>query len=141
MATVWEAPRVEWGELKLARLTYPDLPGDAQGTWLGLERVKYRPPLLQGYFTFRLVSNKFGPSLRGHIELGRSHVLASMTIDATEGGRRADKIISLFLVDLRKAELRQSLGRKRINSHGEEYIQFDPMVPGVDLFAERLRIA
>ena len=140
MATAWEAPRIEWDELKVARMTYPELPSDAQGTWLGLERVKYKPPLLQGYFTFRVVTNKFGPSLLGHIELGRSHVLASMTIDATVGGKREPKIIQLFLVDLRKAVMRLDLARRKCNTHGEEYYQFDSMTPGVDLFAERLRI-
>ncbi len=140
MATAYEAPRVEWDELKIARMTYPQLPTEAQGTWLGLERVRYKPSMMQGYFTFRVLSNKFGPSLEGHIELGRSHVLASMVIDSTVRGKREDKIIQLFLVDLRKAAMRIDLAKKKTNSHGEDYLEFDSMTHGVNLFAERLRI-
>ena len=140
MATQSPIQQAEWDELKLARMTYPTLTIDDQGSWLGLERVRYRPPMMQGYFTFRLVSNKFGPSLQDHVERGRSHVLSSMTMNAREGGKDVEKIISLFLVDLRKAILRFDMGRKKLNTYGEEYVQFDPLTPGVHLFAERLRL-
>lgn len=135
-----DIPQAIWPELQIAKLTYPTLPNEAQGTWLGVERVKYKPPLMQGYFTFRLVTNRFGPSLYEHIEKGRSHVLASMTIPAKIAGKQEEKIIQLFLVDLRKAAMRIDLAKHKINSYGEEYIQFDSMAPGVALFAERLRI-
>jgi hypothetical protein len=143
MATAYEydVPVPEWEELKIARLTYPQLTLSDQGTWLGLESVNYQSGLLQGYFTFRLVSNKFGPSLDEHIAKGHSHVLASMKVGETiRGGRTMEKILMLFLVDVRKASMRRELATLKRNKQNEEYLLFDCMTRGVDLFAERLRI-
>lgn len=141
MATAYEAPVPLWPELIVAQRTYPQLSLLDQGTWLGLERVNYQSGLLQGYFTFRVKSNKFGPSLDEHIARGRSHVLASMIVgDTIRGGKTEEKILMLFLVDLRKARMRQNLATLKKNRQGEEYLLFDAMTDGVDRFAERLRI-
>lgn len=140
MVTAFEMPQAEWQELKVARMTYPVLTVEDQGSWLGVERVKVKHRMLQGYFTFRLITNRHGPSLDEHIERGRSHVLASMVMDVTiTPGVREEQIIQLFMVDLRRARMRLNLAKKKCNSKGEEYWEFDPLTPGVDLFAERLR--
>ena len=59
----FEAPKVAWDELVAAQLTYPGLTLD--------DHVHHGEGLLHGYFTFRLVTNKFGPSLDEHIARGR----------------------------------------------------------------------
>ena len=134
-----DIPNAMWPALMIARLTYPELPDEAQGTWLGLEPVSYYPGFLHGYFTFRVESNKFGPNLADHIAKGKSHILTPMVLREGQDGK--DKIVSLFLVDIRKAFMRQSLAALRRNRHGEEYLLFDSLTPGVDRFAERLRVS
>jgi hypothetical protein len=63
-----------------------------------------------------------------------------MVMDVTiTPGVREEQIIQLFMVDLRRARMRLNLARKKLNSKAEEYYEFDPLTPGVDLFAERLR--
>jgi hypothetical protein len=134
-----DIPDAVWPELAIARLTYPQLPDSAQGTWLGLEPVSYYPGFLHGYFTFRAESNKFGPNLQDYIEKGRSHILCPMVLREGQNGK--DKVVSLFLVDIRKAVMRLDLATLRTNRHREEYYLFDSLTPGVDRFAERLRVS
>lgn len=137
MAIAFELPQPEWPELKLARRTYPMLTVQDQETWLGLERVSYYPGFMHGYFTFRVVSNKFGPNIEGHLARGKTHVLAPMVARKAHGGE--DMIVTMFLVDLRKALLRKDLAELRRNRQLEEYLLFESVTPGVDLIAEKLK--
>lgn len=135
----FEAPKMAWDELIAAQLTYPSLTLDDQGTWLGMDHVHHGEGLLHGYFTFRLVTNRFGPSLDEHIERGKTHMLMSMR-DVKRAGEIGERMLHLFLVDIRKASLNRHLAELKRNRYKEEYLLFDTLTPGVDKFYERLRL-
>lgn len=133
-------PEIEWPELEIARKTFPSLTIEDQKTWLAYDHVHHKAGFEHGYFTFRLTSNKYGPSIERHLELGRTHALMCV-MDKKRPGESGEKLQHLFFVDIRKAWFYRRFAITMVNRRdGTPYLFYDPLIPGTERVYERLRI-
>lgn len=134
----WQMP-MEWSELGVARLTYPTLSIDDQLSWLTLDSVNYSAQQPEGHFTFRRLSNRYGKSMEDHLAAGHSHALMVVRGQRPDP-RDKNNLLFLFMVDIRRAMLRENLGIDCVNRNDNTpFILYNVMTPGVDKFCERLR--
>lgn len=149
--TFEDALEIPWEALVYAQRTYPILTIEAQRTWLYLEQGNQSAfaEMRNGYFTLRLRTSKWGPSVmdqmagidkHGQPCHPKTHQLTLI--------RRSNPLIVggeepafLFLIDLRKALMMHDQAQQRRNAKdGTEYLLYDVMDPGIDRCCERLRI-
>lgn len=135
-------PPVLWPSI-LAQKSYTFTFKD-QSTWLCSEHGTAMPDYAQGHFTIRLNdsplsnNNKIWKCPNTLLPQGVTHMLFHVC-DCLPG-EDSGRILQVFLVDLRKAMLHLSLGKRQINKRDNVVYQlFDPLDAGVEKFCERLR--